>query len=388
MKIMVATARFPEAHGKGDQSRLFSFVRHLSGRHVLRVITPSNPSGPTAATALDDLASVEVVKTSLGTRLLGATRCALGGKPLQVGWMMPDEAWRRVQMSTDWADVILVNTVRSIRSHAAVPIVVDHVDALSLNMRRRAEGDEHLPLRLAAFIESRSLTRWERQVAGWSSAQVVTAEEDSQRLYPIPPIHIIPVGWDGRPELSLANRDIDVVMTGNMGYPPNRDGARWFANEIVPLIRRRLPDLEPWVVGRGATSLRLSGVTVASDVAEISKYLRRAKVAVAPLRWGTGTPYKVVEAAANGAAVVATPWVAERFGLSIPKTATAPAIAAAVAEILTSDQLRKRRVEIGQAMVRRNAGEELGARLEAVLHSAVSPSSTLGPGHDSTAPDA
>jgi polysaccharide biosynthesis protein PslH len=373
VRILIATARFPEAHGKGDQSRLFSFMRHLSARHALRIITPSEPSGLAAQAALAELATVEVVKTSLAKRLVAAMRCVLSGEPLQVGWMMPDKAWQSVQLAAHWADVVLVNTVRSIRGRLGVPMVVDHVDALSLNMQRRAECDEWLALRWAALIEAQLLVTWERRVARWSSAQVATAEEDSRRLIQRPPIHVIPVGWDEPPGVSPINRDIDVVVTGNMGYPPNRDGARWFANEIVPLIRVRVPDLRAWVVGRGAASLGLSGVTVASDVAEMSDYLRRAKVAVAPLRWGTGTPYKVVEAAANGAAVVATPWVAERFALPIPETPTAETIAAAVAEMLTSDQLRERRVEIGRAMVRRNAGEKLAARLEAVLYSAASP---------------
>jgi glycosyltransferase involved in cell wall biosynthesis len=181
---------------------------------------------------------------------------------------------------------------------------------------------------------------------------------------------VIAVGWDG--ELVSddgAGRNLDVVLSGNMAYPPNRDAAEWFAGEILTAIRRRRPGTSAMVVGRNAASLRLAGVDVASDVPDLHAYLRRARVAIAPLRMGTGAPYKVLEGAACGAAVVATPLAAEGFGL-IPAGATAEELARRTVELLEDDALRAEQARAGLDVASRHCGEDLARRLEWVVEQA------------------
>lgn len=43
------------------------------------------------------------------------------------------------------------------------------------------------------------------------------------------------------------------TMVGHMDYPPNIDAARWFATEVLPLIRQRVPDMRFAVVGANPT---------------------------------------------------------------------------------------------------------------------------------------
>jgi glycosyltransferase involved in cell wall biosynthesis len=247
---------------------------------------------------------------------------------------------------------------------------VDHVDALSLNMQRRAHGPEAAQRRAAARAEAALLRRWEQQVAGWCAAQVVSAADDAASLPAQPPCHVIPVGWDGEhaPE-DPGGRDLDVVLSGNMRYPPNRDAAEWFAAEVLPAIRRLRPGTSALVVGRDAGSLRLSGVEIAGDVPDLLAYLRRAKVAIAPLRIGTGTPYKVLEAAVSGAAVVATPWAAEPFGLPAAGSSV-DELARRTVELLEDAGLRAEQVRGGYAVAARHRGDELAKRLEQVLEDA------------------
>jgi glycosyltransferase involved in cell wall biosynthesis len=159
-----------------------------------------------------------------------------------------------------------------------------------------------------------------------------------------------------------------------MRYPPNRDAAEWFASEILPEVRRRRPGTTAWVVGRDASSLRLSGVEIASDVPDLLAYLRRAKVAIAPLRMGTGSPYKVLEAAASGAAVVATPWAAQGFGLPAAGEG-AQALARRTVELLENEALRAEQARAGLAVARRHRGDRLARRLEEVLRGAEQPTS-------------
>ncbi|WP_404379861.1 TIGR03087 family PEP-CTERM/XrtA system glycosyltransferase [Caenispirillum salinarum] len=101
------------------------------------------------------------------------------------------------------------------------------------------------------------------------------------------------------------------VMVGHMDYPPNIDAAMWFAREILPLARRRVPDLRFAVVGANpAREVRalaeLPGVMVTGRVPEVVPYVNHADVCVAPLRIARGIQNKVLEAMAVGRPVVTT----------------------------------------------------------------------------------
>ena len=369
MRIAFLSARYPEEGRKGDQLRGWAILRRLAERHELSVVTASPPSGPDAARALESIASVHVCDVGYADRAGAAMAMLLRGLPAQVGWMMPAATWMEAERVAADADVALVCTARSIRGPLSVPVVLDHVDALSLNMRRRGAGVEALPIRLAASLEARLLRRWERMVASWAVAQTVTSAEDAAELPPSPPVGLVPAGFDGEvfAEPPGHERDLDLVFTGNMAYPPNREAAEWLDREVMPRVRERLPHATGALVGRDASRLRPTQMALFSDVPHLDPYLQRAKVAAAPLRSGTGSPNKVLEAAANGAAVVSTPWVAEHFGLSCPTAKDAGGFAAAVIGLLEHECERRRSAEADRTVLARYTGEALARAIEEYL---------------------
>jgi glycosyltransferase involved in cell wall biosynthesis len=369
MRILVVACRFPEAGGRGDALRAFAFVRELASRHDVTVVTPSLPPSDEAEAALREHAVVEVRPTGALERALGAGEAALRGRPGQVGWMMPRAAWASILALAPAHDVALAVTVRSIRGPLGIPTVLDHIDALSLNMRRRGAGPESSLRRFAARREALALARYERRAAGWVDAQVVTDREDAGELPSHPAVTVIPAAWDGTiADADGADRDIDVIFTGNMAYPPNRVAAEWLAHEIVPALRRRRPEARVVVVGRGAARLRLAGVEVASDVPSLVDYLARAQVAVVPLRGlGTGSPNKLLEAASSGAAVVATSWAGARFDVPCLLADDPEEFAAGIDRLLGNDAERD---DLARRARRALEGYSLARtvnRLEAVL---------------------
>jgi polysaccharide biosynthesis protein PslH len=370
VRILFVTSRFPERHGKGDQSRAFSFIRHVASRHTVSVLSVGAPSSHEAAQALSDCCDVSIVRCGSLGRLLSGIAGALCGQPAQVGWMMPRKGWRAARVHAHAFDVVVANTVRSIRGSLPAPIVIDHIDALSWNMATRATGPEGLAVRLFARFEARRLRRWEQRVASWAAAAVVTTSGAARALPDGGSTIVIPVPWDGElPEIRHDGRDIDVIFTGDMQYPPNREGATLLAHAILPRVRREKPDAQLWIVGRSASRLRLPGIVTRSDVADIAPYLRRAKVAVSPVR-GQGSLYKVLEAAANGAAIVAFPWAVEPYGMEAETAEDAPAFADAVIRLLTDESRRSRRAEEARLAARAHSIHILGRQFEAVLEEA------------------
>jgi polysaccharide biosynthesis protein PslH len=369
VRILVVSPRFPETPGNGDQSRAFAQIVGLADRHELIVVTAGAPSSERADEALRACAEVHAVRAGTLARLSGALAALARGRPAQVGWMTPGAARALAAELARRSDVTLVITSRGLPTRLPGPVVLDHVDPFSRAMVMRSRLERNPLLRLAARLEGLAFSFHEGRCARWLAAQTVVAPVDAAALPSPPEPIVIPQGWRGPiwEEPAGHRRDIDVIFTGRMNYPPNRDAARRLAHDIVPRLRERRAGVRVYVVGRFAASLGLRGVEVASDVEDMHSYLRRAKVAVAPLRAGTGSPTKLIEAAAAGAAVVAPAWATASLGMTAPSADTAEEFVDVIDRLLGDDA--------GRAACARTAAEALGelrtdelvAKMERVL---------------------
>ena len=142
-----------------------------------------------------------------------------------------------------------------------------------------------------------------------------------------------------------------LVYSGSTTYAPNRDAVSFFAADILPRVRGRVPDA--WLAVTGGTeSVLLDGLTTASGVtftgwlADIRAYVAASRVCVVPLRQGGGTRLKILEAMALGTPVVATAKGAEGLDLTSGEDiliADDPdAFADATSCLLTDDALHAR----------------------------------------------
>ena len=102
------------------------------------------------------------------------------------------------------------------------------------------------------------------------------------------------------------------VFTGTMDYPPNIGAVTWFAQEILPILRRSEPHTQFHIVGSSPAPeveklAQTPGVFVTGRVADVRPYLAHATAAVAPMRIARGIQNKVLEAMAMARPVVVTP---------------------------------------------------------------------------------
>ena len=129
------------------------------------------------------------------------------------------------------------------------------------------------------------------------------------------------------PSLPLSHPELRsrsfLVFVGAMEYFPNADGVGWFAREVFPKLRRQVPGLEFFIVGRDPTPavLRLNqedGVTVTGAVDDIRPYVASARAVVAPLRIARGIQNKVLEGLAMGKPVFASSAICQTFAPELP----------------------------------------------------------------------
>jgi GT2 family glycosyltransferase len=104
-----------------------------------------------------------------------------------------------------------------------------------------------------------------------------------------------------------------ILFVAGFGHPPNVDAAEWLVRDIMPLVRREIPDAHLLLVGSNPTpavqQLASESVTVTGYVSDdaLSEFYRTARVAIVPLRFGAGVKSKVIEAMHNGIPLVTTP---------------------------------------------------------------------------------
>jgi glycosyltransferase involved in cell wall biosynthesis len=94
-------------------------------------------------------------------------------------------------------------------------------------------------------------------------------------------------------------------------YPsPNSDGLEWFATEVLPAIRRRVPWVQLMVTGANppdeVTALRGSSIRFLGQVEDLAELYGSITLAVVPVRYGAGIKIKALEALQHGVPVVAT----------------------------------------------------------------------------------
>ena len=137
-----------------------------------------------------------------------------------------------------------------------------------------------------------------------------------------PPVVTIPNGVDvhlNRPGLAQV-KSCGLVYNGSLTYIANYDAMRYFLAEIFPLIKREVPEAELTITGstKGVDLNGLSldgGVSLTGYVDDVRIPVAEAAVCVVPIRQGSGTRLKILEAMALGTPVVATSKAAQ--GLDI-----------------------------------------------------------------------
>ena len=152
-----------------------------------------------------------------------------------------------------------------------------------------------------------------------------------------------------------------VVFSANFEYHPNIDAVRFLVADIWPALRKLHPELRLRLVGRGdgfirsllpSGSVEQTGMEVTGPVEDARAEIAQARSVVAPLRAGSGTRIKILEAWAAARCVVATPLAAEgldaRDGVNIALESDPARFAARVALLLDDSAARERLAMAGR----------------------------------------
>ncbi|MGH9478215.1 MAG: glycosyltransferase [Terriglobales bacterium] len=271
----------------------------------------------------------------------------------------------RVWAGGGWDALICDTVYATVNLPAAIqPLVLNHHNIEHRLFDSYAAQETRAWRQAAARWEGRRVQRYEIEVGRRTALNLVCSEVDRLHLLEQQPealVHVVPniAPEAGAPAPVEPEPDL-VVFQGALDWLPNRDAMDFFLTAIWPQVLAEHPTARLQVVGRNPPAAFLARhrgrprVEFTGTVAEVRPYLARAAVAIAPLRMGSGTRLKILEAAAMARAIVATPIGAEGLhflpGVEIEIAASAAGFAAQVNALLRSPS---RRYALGAAALAR-----------------------------------
>jgi glycosyltransferase involved in cell wall biosynthesis len=208
--------------------------------------------------------------------------------------------------------------------------------------------------------QARRVRALEREIAREMDLVLTCSEKDAQAFedFGARRVRVVPNGVPPLSRSAVAQRR-DVLFVGSLDWRPNADAAALLARDIWPLCREMLSGARLVLVGRNppqpVLDLAARDVIVAGNVPSVQPFLDGAFATAIPLRAGSGTRIKILEAWAAGVPVVASRIAAEglpyRDGIDLLLAETPEEFARALVRLWRDRPLAERLVREGQRTV-------------------------------------
>ena len=262
-----------------------------------------------------------------------------------------------------------------IRQHFPMARILYSVaDLHFLRMRRQAEVQNDPQLREKAD----RLRRRELGAMALVDCVIVHSPAEAELLRQIAPdidVRVIPWSVPVRDIGKIEVQHPGIAFIGGYRHPPNVDAAKWAVEDIMPVLRSKVPGIELLLVGshmpEEVSALAAEDIVPLGYVPSLDSVFSRVRLTIAPLRYGAGLKGKVLESMAAGIPCVMTTIAAE--GLDLPAELASlvaddpDALAERIARLCGDPAVYRHIVDAGKAHVAANYSPE---RVDALIRQA------------------
>ena len=254
----------------------------------------------------------------------------------------------------------------------SIPAVLFQHNVEAMIWKRHYEVQSNTVKKAYLYGQWRKIWRFEKEMCRRFDRVIAVSADDREQMkneYGAGAVFDVPTGVDTeffRPSGKIQPSAHNLVFTGSMDWLPNDDAIRYFVREIMPLIKKRVPDVTLTVVGRNPAPALVdlskddSSLIITGRVDDVRPYIESAAAYVVPLRIGGGTRLKIFEAMAMEKAVVSTTIGAEGLplsdGVELLLADEPAAFAEAVVRVLTDSAYASDLGQRAAAIVRQNFG--------------------------------
>ncbi len=329
-KLLYLVHRIPYPPNKGDKIRSFHFLQALAEEYQIFLGTFIDDPDDRQHIAILKLFCQDVRCIDLNPKLgkIKSLQGLLSGEALSLPYYRNRELREWVDKTIVEQDIQRVMIFSSpmaqyVEKYTHLHWVADFVDVDSDKWRQYAQS-KTWPASWIYRREAEKLLAYEQRIAARADATIFVSEQEAGLFKTLAPASAGKIGFVNNgvdinrfdPDLSWVRpfsvEQAAIVFTGAMDYWANVDAVKWFAEQVLPIISNRRPDVKFYIVGSKPARevLQLAendaSVIVTGRVDDVRPFIAHANVVVAPLRIARGIQNKVLEAMAMAKAIVAT----------------------------------------------------------------------------------
>ncbi len=326
-KLLFVSQQAPWPLDSGGNLRTYHLLRALGERFDVTLVA-TDPGGDADARLQEVVDEVVLVpamnKAGTLQRFASLFKSLFTAEPVLLAHNKSaalDAVCRERLGSGDYSALHLnhLDTTPYARHSKGVPVVIDTHNVLTEYAARRSEHEKGAFGRWLWRREARLLKAREALELSLCQRIISCSERERETFLSMEPaleVRVVPNGADINavtPVTDPAANAPELLFVGDLAYGPNEDAALSFAAEVLPRVRKLVPDAVFRVVGKDPDPLlaAMEGVEVTGFVETVYPELARARVFVCPIRYGSGTRLKLLEAFAAGLPVVSTSLGAE-----------------------------------------------------------------------------
>lgn len=373
MNILIITPRIPYPPFRGDKLKVYNISKQLSKKNTVTILTFYRNKKQLINTIQLKKSgiNVEAIRLTIIESLFRTFISVFTDLPFQVAWFKSDKMKKRVEdkIRKGNFDIVYYHLIRSSQylfnaDNNSKPVnILDFTDAVSLYLFRFGTVEKNPLKRFLVNIERKRIEKYEK-IAERFHTLFICSEIDRDFLLDKGIKANIKLLKNGIDTSYFKSEKIEyeknrIIFTGNMPYFANYDAAIYFTKEIFPLILKRIPEANFYIVGqkppRKIFNLQSENVIVTGFVQDIRREYLRSAVNVAPMRFGAGTLNKIIESIILGVPVVATPIAIEGLPSELKKyifvSNDINSFADQVCEIMHNPAIREELMEEGKKVI-------------------------------------
>jgi len=226
-------------------------------------------------------------------------------------------------------DLVICDDIYLIRNfprRLPVPLVLNKHDFVHVILRRYLAWERNPALSAYGWIEYTKLRRFEARACAMADHVIACSALDAEIAAVLAPgisVSVVPNSIDVDSYVPQGPGDkATLLFTGSLEWHPNRDAMQYFLAEILPRIRAKIPRIKLRVTGNRPSARFIERfdperkVEFTGWLPDIRPEIARSTIGIVPLRIGSGTRLKIMEAAAMARTVVSTSIGAEGLAFS------------------------------------------------------------------------
>jgi glycosyltransferase involved in cell wall biosynthesis len=331
MKILFLTPWFPYPPDNGIRIRLFNLLRAIGKRHTVTVLSFLREDDRFQPEKLKDFChSIQTVpwhsfnpkraKSILGF-FLPIPRSQVDTYSSEMAQLVANFDLHRP------FDLVIASTIDTaeyaIRAPARFRMLEEH-NSMTRWMQDNYRGQHRLLPRLRAWLTYRKYRHYESRLYSRFDACTMVSELDARAARELlgycKPLAVIPNAMDlDYYQPNYQPEPNTLIFNGSLTYDANLDAMRYFSKEIWLQIRAYASDVTLKITGyvNGLQGDAFGdGISLTGYLDDIRPVVGQAWACVVPLRSGSGTRLKILEAMALGTPVVSTTKGAEGLDVS------------------------------------------------------------------------